>query len=353
MATGTSAPKTGNYFRREWFQIVQPHAPAEVVPRARFWDRAASEQRPTQPDTTVGLLLSKDAHGCYYVENVIKLFATPGAVTQAMVNAARGNKRLSPIAKTRRARGRWKLSTQRLLEGPLERSVRRRRRETKRCEHDPVAPKPKRATLVQPADGTTSSSRVLKNFPNRTARRRRSDALSGAHGVLRVHRRVGRSRRWAASATSPAPGEAARPAWTRNPTFSAGPMHWIDGEESLRNPTVSETAIGTDQCSHHPSLMASGGDGAFCVSCSTVNSVVMSSLSRGGGRGPVGVHVVRSGDDSNIVPTHHMLHHFDAAHPNGDCWSERWGSNHTTGRRIRGVTAARVGDVDTRNYAVA
>jgi predicted phage terminase large subunit-like protein len=78
----------GNYFRREWFQIVD-HAPTEIVGRVRFWDRAASEQRPgTDPDATVGLLLSKDRQGIYYVEHVAKMFATPGAVTEAMLNTA-------------------------------------------------------------------------------------------------------------------------------------------------------------------------------------------------------------------------------------------------------------------------
>jgi predicted phage terminase large subunit-like protein len=79
----------GNFFRREWFSIVDC-APADVAARVRFWDRAASEQRPgTDPDATVGLLLSKDASGCYYVEDVRRMFATPGAVEKAIVNTAR------------------------------------------------------------------------------------------------------------------------------------------------------------------------------------------------------------------------------------------------------------------------
>ncbi len=81
--------QAGNFFRREWFQIVD-HAPSEVVARVRFWDRAASEHRPgTDPDATVGLLLSKDSTGCYYIERVVKMFSTPGAVQQAIVNTAR------------------------------------------------------------------------------------------------------------------------------------------------------------------------------------------------------------------------------------------------------------------------
>jgi predicted phage terminase large subunit-like protein len=79
----------GNYFRREWFQIVD-HAPVEITARVRFWDRAASEQRPgADPDATVGLLMSKDPNGTYYVEHVAKMFSTPGKVQKAMVDFAR------------------------------------------------------------------------------------------------------------------------------------------------------------------------------------------------------------------------------------------------------------------------
>ncbi|HEX4348952.1 MAG TPA: phage terminase large subunit [Verrucomicrobiae bacterium] len=79
----------GNYFRREWFQIVDA-PPTEIVGRVRFWDRAASEQKPgSDPDATVGLLLSKDMTGAYYVEHVAKMFCTPGKVQQAMVELAR------------------------------------------------------------------------------------------------------------------------------------------------------------------------------------------------------------------------------------------------------------------------
>ncbi len=88
----------GNFFRREWFQTVES-APAEIVARVRFWDRAASEQKPgTDPDATVGLLLSKDAAGVYYVEHVARMFCTPGAVTAAMVNIAAADGRATTVA---------------------------------------------------------------------------------------------------------------------------------------------------------------------------------------------------------------------------------------------------------------
>ena len=89
----------GNYFRRDWFTIVD-RAPAEVVARVRFWDRAASEQRPgtTDPDATVGLLLSKTKEGIYYIEHVLKLFATPGTVTQKMVSTAAADGKQTVVA---------------------------------------------------------------------------------------------------------------------------------------------------------------------------------------------------------------------------------------------------------------
>jgi predicted phage terminase large subunit-like protein len=78
----------GNYFRREWFTIVD-HAPADVVARCRYWDRAASEQRPgTDPDASAGVLLSKTADGIYFVEDCRKLFASPHVVQQTMLNCA-------------------------------------------------------------------------------------------------------------------------------------------------------------------------------------------------------------------------------------------------------------------------
>ena len=91
-------PCGGNYFRRDWFSIVD-HAPAQVVGRVRFWDRAATEQKPgSDPDATVGLLLSKDAQGTYYVEHVARMFATPGAVTAAMVRIAQQDGKQTTVA---------------------------------------------------------------------------------------------------------------------------------------------------------------------------------------------------------------------------------------------------------------
>jgi predicted phage terminase large subunit-like protein len=80
----------GNYFRREWFGAPLASAPADIIARCRFWDRAASEQRSgTDPDATCGVLLGKDPRGVYYVLDCVKLFATPHAVETEMLRCAK------------------------------------------------------------------------------------------------------------------------------------------------------------------------------------------------------------------------------------------------------------------------
>jgi predicted phage terminase large subunit-like protein len=82
-------PTGGNYFRAEWFGIVEAVPRKEIVGRVRYWDRAATERRgDNDPDATVGLLLSHDRNGVYYVEDVRKMFATPHRVEEAMRNCA-------------------------------------------------------------------------------------------------------------------------------------------------------------------------------------------------------------------------------------------------------------------------
>lgn len=85
-------PAAGAFFKRHYFGTPIGAAPAEVVMRVRFWDRAASPLIPgTDPDATVGLLLSKDRDGIYYVEDVIRDFLTPGAVNQLILRTAKSD----------------------------------------------------------------------------------------------------------------------------------------------------------------------------------------------------------------------------------------------------------------------
>jgi len=81
-------PAAGNYFHREWFTIVDA-PPQEIVRRVRYWDRAATEKRSdNDPDATVAVLLSKDRAGVYYVEHVLKMFASPHRVEKSMKTCA-------------------------------------------------------------------------------------------------------------------------------------------------------------------------------------------------------------------------------------------------------------------------
>jgi predicted phage terminase large subunit-like protein len=82
-------PESGMFFKRADFEIVDK-APTDVIDRVRFWDRAATVPTPSNPDPdwSVGLLLSKDASGIYYVEDVERLRESGYAVAQRMLRCA-------------------------------------------------------------------------------------------------------------------------------------------------------------------------------------------------------------------------------------------------------------------------
>ncbi len=73
---------SGSLFQRHWFDIVEA-APAEIVARIRYWDRAATEPHATNkdPDWTRGLKLAKARGGLWYVEDVASIRARPFAVS--------------------------------------------------------------------------------------------------------------------------------------------------------------------------------------------------------------------------------------------------------------------------------
>jgi predicted phage terminase large subunit-like protein len=82
-------PAAGAYFRRHYFGVV-PVAPAEVVLRVRFWDRAATPKlADNDPDATVGVLMSRDKAGVFYVEDVRRMFETPFKVNDAIQKMAK------------------------------------------------------------------------------------------------------------------------------------------------------------------------------------------------------------------------------------------------------------------------
>jgi predicted phage terminase large subunit-like protein len=75
----------GGMFKGGWFQVI----PASELParrtRVRAWDLAASENG----DWTVGVLMSKDTDGVYYIENVIRFRGGPMAVEKKIIDTAR------------------------------------------------------------------------------------------------------------------------------------------------------------------------------------------------------------------------------------------------------------------------
>lgn len=80
-------PVAGNFFRREWFEVVDAAPPA--VARVRFWDRAATQRKEgNSPDYTAGALVSRDERGLYYVEDVRRMQESPHRVEQAMATCA-------------------------------------------------------------------------------------------------------------------------------------------------------------------------------------------------------------------------------------------------------------------------
>lgn len=77
------AKEAGEYFRREWFEVV------DVVPEgcrfARYWDFAATEpsEKNTDPDYTVGLRMGKHPNGYWYVVDVVRMRKRSDAVETA------------------------------------------------------------------------------------------------------------------------------------------------------------------------------------------------------------------------------------------------------------------------------
>ncbi len=80
-------PAAGLYFNRAWCEIVD--AVPTAVKRVRYWDLASTEKTDeNDPDWTVGVKMSQDAAGVYYVEHVARMRVGPLKVYQAIRNTA-------------------------------------------------------------------------------------------------------------------------------------------------------------------------------------------------------------------------------------------------------------------------
>ncbi|HEV2210213.1 MAG TPA: phage terminase large subunit [Verrucomicrobiae bacterium] len=175
----------GSYFRREWFGVVEA-PPKDIVSRVRYWDRAATEKRAdNDPDATIGLLLAKDVQGIYYVEHVLKMFASPHTVETAMRTCAQQDGRRTTVAYMQdpgSAGVAEAQATARALDGFNVRFATASGDKETRAK--PVSAQAE-AGNVKIVRGLWNDEflRVLENFPA-AKHDDEVDALSGAHGIL-------------------------------------------------------------------------------------------------------------------------------------------------------------------------
>jgi len=77
----------GMFFRREWFEIVE--AVSALVDEIRYWDRAATEAKPSpkvKGSWTAGARMGKDARGVYYISDVSRFQGSPLEVESTIKN---------------------------------------------------------------------------------------------------------------------------------------------------------------------------------------------------------------------------------------------------------------------------
>jgi predicted phage terminase large subunit-like protein len=81
----------GNLFRRHWFPIREA-APVGLK-LVRFWDLAATEERPgTDPDWTAGCLMGRDREGGYWILDLCRTRSTPGTVESLVRQTAQADR---------------------------------------------------------------------------------------------------------------------------------------------------------------------------------------------------------------------------------------------------------------------
>ena len=78
--------ETGAHFHRAWLPVRAVRPAGEPAARCRFWDLASTKQLPgTDPDWTVGALVSRWPDGFYSVDDVVRLRDTPGVVDKTIL----------------------------------------------------------------------------------------------------------------------------------------------------------------------------------------------------------------------------------------------------------------------------
>ena len=80
------ATETGAHFHRAWLPVKAVRPAGEPAARCRFWDLASTQPKPgTDPDWTVGALVSRWADGFYSIDDVVRLRDTPGVVDDTIL----------------------------------------------------------------------------------------------------------------------------------------------------------------------------------------------------------------------------------------------------------------------------
>ena len=78
--------ETGAHFHRAWLPVRAVRPAGAPAARCRFWDLASTKQTPgTDPDWTVGALVSRWPDGLYSIDDVVRLRDTPGVVDQTIL----------------------------------------------------------------------------------------------------------------------------------------------------------------------------------------------------------------------------------------------------------------------------
>lgn len=93
-------PSAGNVFQRGWFPIVK-ELPCGVKNRLRYWDRAATEVSPQNPDPdwSSGARVARLEDGRFLVEHVERLRGSTFKVANAIRNCGKQDAQLKPPAK--------------------------------------------------------------------------------------------------------------------------------------------------------------------------------------------------------------------------------------------------------------
>jgi predicted phage terminase large subunit-like protein len=87
-----TARATGSgFFRREWVKFIDAHElPPNRMSVVRAWDFAASQPSESNPDPdwTAGVKMSRDKHGYYYVEDVVRFRQLTDYVVREVIKTA-------------------------------------------------------------------------------------------------------------------------------------------------------------------------------------------------------------------------------------------------------------------------